>query len=89
LASSFFTKEDDMIKNPKISIAVEGESQARESFALIVFSDHVFYEIPKISDSASAPITAALAERPLNTNLDLAKSVVGRFMLNTNALEAR
>lgn len=78
-----------MIKNPKISIAVEGESQARESFALIVFSDHVFYEIPKISDSVSAPITAALAERPLNTNLDLAKSVVGRFMLNTNALEAR
>lgn len=72
-----------MITNTKICIAEEGDTPTRESFALIVFSDHLFYGFSKGTPST----TAKLADRPLSTNLDLAKSVIGRFTLDRDTSE--
>ena len=82
---TFAIKIANQFPDKKITIADGNEKSFRESFALIVFGDDLFYGISKIT---STPLTAVLADRPLNTNLDLAKSVVGRFMLNKDKTNA-
>lgn len=73
-----------MINNQKITIVDEPEHPSREAFALIVFSDHLFEGISQISSTSMAQICATHAQRPLTTDLDLAKGVINRFTLSRN-----